>query len=347
MVNAYRELVQNGLELSKDVLLAVIGACSKEWKQDIWLVLCFKRCLRLLDPPPVLGDDRQVQQDAKASYMAVAQRTKKPLFPMIDLPRRQPHNKEDSHTKMRTRCVFVGCCVKIYLAKVLPPKIWIDTSNSHGWWQKVIYEVNLKFGSKSFLICTLMTKLSLWMPFMRSQEKKFTISVVYAACSKHGRRTLWDVLLNLNSRMKDPWLVGGDFNVISNWSERRGGRFVDDSSIAEFNSFIMQSGLINISSSTSAFSWTNNQQDCSEIYRKLDKILIHFVALVNALDINMSFLPRCFSDLMPMLISFHKFSVIPLSFEFQRVWCDHENFNSLWKENEIWCIIPMVLSIFI
>uniref|UniRef100_A0A7N0T7G0 Uncharacterized protein n=1 Tax=Kalanchoe fedtschenkoi TaxID=63787 RepID=A0A7N0T7G0_KALFE len=72
--------------------------------------------------------------------------------------------------------------------------------------------------------------------------KKFSVSVVYAICSKHGRR-----------RIKDSWLVGGNFNVISNWNEKIGERFINDGSMAEFYSFIVQSELTDISANRQPF----------------------------------------------------------------------------------------------
>uniref|UniRef100_A0A7N0VJS8 Endonuclease/exonuclease/phosphatase domain-containing protein n=1 Tax=Kalanchoe fedtschenkoi TaxID=63787 RepID=A0A7N0VJS8_KALFE len=56
---------------------------------------------------------------------------------------------------------------------------------------------------------------------------------------KHARRRIWESLLDLSNQIKVPWIVGGDFNVISNWNEKIGGRLVDDGSMKEFNCFII------------------------------------------------------------------------------------------------------------
>uniref|UniRef100_A0A7N0V8S5 Endonuclease/exonuclease/phosphatase domain-containing protein n=1 Tax=Kalanchoe fedtschenkoi TaxID=63787 RepID=A0A7N0V8S5_KALFE len=85
-------------------------------------------------------------------------------------------------------------------------------------------------------------------------SKSIFVSVVYAACSKHARRRIWDNLLDLNQNIKAPWIIGGDFNVISSWEEKRGGRFYDDGSMHDFNSFIIQSGLQDISARDGQFS---------------------------------------------------------------------------------------------
>uniref|UniRef100_A0A7N0ZS43 Endonuclease/exonuclease/phosphatase domain-containing protein n=1 Tax=Kalanchoe fedtschenkoi TaxID=63787 RepID=A0A7N0ZS43_KALFE len=109
--------------------------------------------------------------------------------------------------------------------------------------------------------------------------QEFYLSIIYALCSKHARRRIWEGLLDLSNQIKVPWIVGGDFNVISNWNEKIGGRLVDDGSMKEFNCFIIQSGLIDISLNTYAFSWTNNHQGSSRIYKKLDRVFINSEAM--------------------------------------------------------------------
>uniref|UniRef100_A0A7N0RI91 Endonuclease/exonuclease/phosphatase domain-containing protein n=1 Tax=Kalanchoe fedtschenkoi TaxID=63787 RepID=A0A7N0RI91_KALFE len=131
--------------------------------------------------------------------------------------------------------------------------------------------------------------------------KKIFLSFIYAACSKHARRRIWDVLLSHNANIKEPWLIGGDFNVISSWNEKKRGRQLDDGSMLEFNSFIVQSGLTDFSSSDSRLSWSNNQQGSRRIFKKLDRIFINSEALLSLPRINTNYLPRVQSDHMPIL----------------------------------------------
>uniref|UniRef100_A0A7N0ZRI2 Endonuclease/exonuclease/phosphatase domain-containing protein n=1 Tax=Kalanchoe fedtschenkoi TaxID=63787 RepID=A0A7N0ZRI2_KALFE len=112
-------------------------------------------------------------------------------------------------------------------------------------------------------------------------SKIFFMSFIYATCSKHGRRRIWEALIDHNTQIKDPWMIGGDFNVISSWAEKRGGRMIDDGSMMEFKSFIIQSGLTDITSTDGSLSWTNNQQGAKRIYKKLDRVFINSEALLN------------------------------------------------------------------
>ncbi|OIT27625.1 hypothetical protein A4A49_65972, partial [Nicotiana attenuata] len=52
----------------------------------------------------------------------------------------------------------------------------------------------------------------------------FHLSVVYAKCDENLRRVLWDELRATADRIRGPWGVVGDFNVISEPEEKIGGR---------------------------------------------------------------------------------------------------------------------------
>mgnify|MGYP004716032537 CR=1 FL=1 len=51
----------------------------------------------------------------------------------------------------------------------------------------------------------------------------FLLSEIYAKCTRVGRRELWEPMELVHSRTKGPWMVAGDFNVITNAQERSGG----------------------------------------------------------------------------------------------------------------------------
>uniref|UniRef100_A0A7N0TUX1 Uncharacterized protein n=1 Tax=Kalanchoe fedtschenkoi TaxID=63787 RepID=A0A7N0TUX1_KALFE len=120
----------------------------------------------------------------------------------------------------------------------------------------------------------------------------------------HARRRIWDNLLYVNRSLKVPWIIGGDFNVISCWEEKKGGRFYDDGSMYEFNSFIIQSG----------------------IYKRIDKVFINPEGLIKFPEINLTLLPRILSDHTPLLVCLERHIVRKSSFKFMRMWCEHDSF---------------------
>ncbi|KAK4728573.1 hypothetical protein R3W88_021561 [Solanum pinnatisectum] len=61
------------------------------------------------------------------------------------------------------------------------------------------------------------------------------ISVIYAKCTQGERLNLWESMAHLASTVNIPWVIGGDFNVITNESEKLGGREVTDAEVRDFN----------------------------------------------------------------------------------------------------------------
>lgn len=84
----------------------------------------------------------------------------------------------------------------------------------------------------------------------------FLCGFVYAKCTMVERRVLWE---QLNSQVlgNEPCLIAGDFKIIREDSERRGGRRRLRATIDEFNSWINQCGLIEMKSMGRWFSWYN------------------------------------------------------------------------------------------
>ena len=51
----------------------------------------------------------------------------------------------------------------------------------------------------------------------------FKFSAAYAKCTRVGRRDLWRAMEKIRDELEGPWMVAGDFNVISNAAERSEG----------------------------------------------------------------------------------------------------------------------------
>ncbi|XP_073051334.1 uncharacterized protein [Primulina eburnea] len=145
-------------------------------------------------------------------------------------------------------------------------------------------------------------------------------SFVYARCDYVQRRDLLASLL-LVKPVLGPWLVGGDFNVIRDASKclgSRGGRLLP---MEEFNTFILDSGLIDVGFEGSSFTWTNKT-----IWKRLDRVLLsvdwgdHFSSL------RAEHLARTVSDHCPLLVTAPVFARGPSSFRFQRMWVRHHGF---------------------
>ncbi|KAF5441980.1 hypothetical protein F2P56_037074 [Juglans regia] len=115
------------------------------------------------------------------------------------------------------------------------------------------------------------------------------------------RRELWE---HLNDQVvgSDPCIIMGDFNIIRDDSERRGGRPRPRAAMEDFNSWIDHCGLIEMRS------------------------------------LGRSYLARSTSDHSPMFLEMKKdlFAYGPPPFRFQQMWIDHPDFRpfveQVWQE---------------
>ncbi|KAL0289211.1 UNVERIFIED_CONTAM: hypothetical protein Sradi_7078400 [Sesamum radiatum] len=81
------------------------------------------------------------------------------------------------------------------------------------------------------------------------------------------RRNLWEELVKL-SNQDAPWIVGGDFNVISHPNENQGGDIQRMGPMEDFNDMMTDTGLIDAGFEGEPFTWTNKR-----IWRRLDRVL--------------------------------------------------------------------------
>ena len=158
------------------------------------------------------------------------------------------------------------------------------------------------------------------------------LSVVYAACDRTPRRDLWVDMLNLSSGIDQPWLIGGDWNCVTATSECIGGGAFDFPSADDFVDFLQFNGLGEVNHVGNVFSWCNNQQGVSRIYKRLDRMVANADFLDN-FQFTVTYLPRVHSDHAPMLIkSSEEWKGGPTPFRFQAMWTLHANFQDFIKE---------------
>lgn len=72
---------------------------------------------------------------------------------------------------------------------------------------------------------------------LKNQEVEMTVVVtlVYAKYNQQERLVLWESLSGIAQSMHDPWIVGGDFNVVTSDEEKLGGLPVTIAETDDFN----------------------------------------------------------------------------------------------------------------
>lgn len=103
------------------------------------------------------------------------------------------------------------------------------------------------------------------------------LSMVYAKCTKRERLPLWDIIRSLVPD-SSPWLLGGDFNIITNSSERIGGSTPDLSAMSDFGNCLLDTGLLDIGFVGPSTTW---ERDGGGLQQRLDRILLNQAWLEN------------------------------------------------------------------
>ncbi|XP_026378716.1 uncharacterized protein LOC113273167 [Papaver somniferum] len=93
---------------------------------------------------------------------------------------------------------------------------------------------------------------------------------IHVAYLTIDRRSLWEELAQL-SELIAPWLVIGDFNMVLNNDEKKGGRNPLRISMQEFRDCLESCNLIQAPRSGIKFSWCNNRLGKKMILCDLDK----------------------------------------------------------------------------
>ncbi|XP_060202918.1 uncharacterized protein LOC132631354 [Lycium barbarum] len=99
--------------------------------------------------------------------------------------------------------------------------------------------------------------------------QELVLTVVYASTDRSGRIALWEDLYDMSSHITIPWLVGGDFNVITDDIEKFGGLPVQFAETKDFRQCIDICQLMDLGFTGSMFTWWNGRSD--EVGRALSK----------------------------------------------------------------------------
>ncbi|KAL9687995.1 hypothetical protein QQ045_032407 [Rhodiola kirilowii] len=129
-------------------------------------------------------------------------------------------------------------------------------------WNPDSFDVSVWFASEQIIICDVT-----W------NGIQTMVGFVYAQNSQRLRRDLWDDVSDAMGRVNSPWMLLGDFNCICSQEEKLNGAMVREADTKELSDFINQTGLSDIVSSGSFFTWSDKHQQGKRIWCKLDRIL--------------------------------------------------------------------------
>eukprot|EP00253_Pinus_taeda_P013020 PITA_13020 len=153
----------------------------------------------------------------------------------------------------------------------------------------------------------------------------------------HQKLEVLEALTALNANRLHPlWISGGDYNIITSLTEKKGGRMKLEEDSTGLKEFIQNNQLIDLQTSNGLFTWTNKRRGPHHIASRLDRFLISDNAIHLGGALHASILPQGGSDHWPIMlqwISPGKQSNRP--FHFESFWFTNPDFKrmvqAVWK----------------
>ncbi|VFR00985.1 unnamed protein product [Cuscuta campestris] len=164
-------------------------------------------------------------------------------------------------------------------------------------------------------------------------QVRITTVYVYGKHSCKERRGLWHSLQTLQTNNK--WVVGGEFNIIAEWSEHKGKTMPNQTDMKEFKDCIASCNLNHPHTQGSIFTWSGGRRN-GMVFRRLDRALVNETILQYFDDICVKHLSKSTSDHKPVLLTCFKEELGgPKPFRFIDSWALHPSFlkvvNEYWK----------------
>ncbi|VFQ98624.1 unnamed protein product [Cuscuta campestris] len=159
----------------------------------------------------------------------------------------------------------------------------------------------------------------------------FVISGVYGAHTTGSRKALWDNIKSFNESNSSPWLLGGDFNAISDILHHKGKKLPDLEGVEDFQNCISDCNLLESSFTGPCFTWHGVRSN-GKIWKRLDRVFFNEKWAQSWSTITMQHVSKGGSDHSPIITtSKNEVAQTPRSFRFQNMWLLDGNFKNLCK----------------
>jgi hypothetical protein len=184
-------------------------------------------------------------------------------------------------------------------------------------------DINL-YDVGSFKDGKYMLQLNLW---DKTNKIKWNFINVYGAAQEENKNEFLAEFASFCNNMSEPYLIGGDFNIIRCASEKNKGGGVHRHAQL-FNSIINSLDLLEIHMNGGRFTWSNNQSNPT--LERLDRCLMSKSWEDIFPRIMMYKLPREVSDHNPLILTDNTTQPLNnLTFKFELSWLRHPDFTPL------------------
>ncbi|KAK9735525.1 hypothetical protein RND81_04G210400 [Saponaria officinalis] len=169
----------------------------------------------------------------------------------------------------------------------------------------------------------------------RSGTIPWIFSAIYASPNIRLREKLWDDLENIEATRTKPWILAGDFNETRFLNERNGNSPGMRRRCENFNCWIENNDLFELSYSGPPFTWSRGNSPETRKWARLDRALRNQQWRMMYDEASVRHLLHNQSDHCPLLINTNGFAPITRvsrPFRFQAAWMCHEKFTDfVWR----------------
>lgn len=132
-----------------------------------------------------------------------------------------------------------------------------------------------------------------------------------------------------------PWIAGGDFNMITTTTEKRGGSKRPDQDMEAFGEMILEQRLVDIPTINGIHTWKNRRGSQNQIASRPDRFLISEQIINRDIFLETMILPAMGSDHWPIRLEIDiKLSPKRCPFRFEAFWLRNQQFMP--KVEEWW-----------
>ena len=134
------------------------------------------------------------------------------------------------------------------------------------------------------------------------ESRRFYFSAIYGSNDGMERRQLWRHLQDISNNLStEPWILAGDFNIISHPSESSKEEQEYTMDMRDFIACLAQIAVFDHAYSGPYMTWSNHQAE-GFIARKIDRVLVNGSWYTCFDQLMVEFLPPEISDHCPVVI---------------------------------------------
>ncbi|GKA78344.1 RNA-directed DNA polymerase, eukaryota, reverse transcriptase zinc-binding domain protein [Tanacetum coccineum] len=163
----------------------------------------------------------------------------------------------------------------------------------------------------------------------RTSGQKVLMIAVYGPHDCRDKQSLWEFLHHEISKWRGEVIIMGDFNEVRFTSDRFGSNF-NEHGAHMFNSFIADSGLVEVPLGGCHFTWCLKS---AKKMSKLDRFLVSENLLVSCPHLTAVTLERYLSDHRPILLRENHYDYGPTPFRFFHHWIQTDGFDKIVSES--------------